>query len=228
MYLSLESKNNPNNSFSMNSSYKRDNLNDSLDKKIDVERAHSRVNRVESMKSNIFNSEMKTKENLKFKPEIKNKIINDEKTEKPAQNKVYNKSNISTVFDWTRTNTEVVFKRKQSEANIDEKYSPALMKRRNLVSELDDSNVKNFKSIQLKGPDESEIQKQEITDVIREKFGSNQARIKKNMDTISVLHTHDTYMNNLKSIFSYNKSRKRTEKANPSQLKTSTTLTSLT
>lgn len=202
MYMSLETKNNPNNSFSLNSSYRKDTLEDSFDKKIDVVRSNSKINRVESNKSNIFHNEAKTKENQSFKPQFKNKT--EEKIENQAPKRQGNKSNISTVFDWKNTNTELAFKKKQisepSSSCTEEKYSATKMKRRNLVSEFDDPNTKNYKPTQSHGPDQEVVQKQEIVELIKEKFGSNQARIKKNMDSVSSLHNHDTYMTHLKGM----------------------------
>ena len=77
-------------------------------KKIDVNNKNPKVNRVESLKSNIFNSDFKQKENINSQPNFKT-----EKDERPNVNtKKIVKSDISTVFDWKNTNTEIVFKKR--------------------------------------------------------------------------------------------------------------------
>lgn len=196
MYLSLESRNNSNNSFALNSSYKIDNTDERPEKKIDVANRNSKINRVESLKSNIFYSEAKLKENINSTSINIKPNTNEEKIENNPPKKVTNKTLVSTVFDWTKTNTEVIYKNKQSTTD---NSSPSMRKLRNLVSELDEPKVKNFQSVKDNLNNETEDQKKEITQIMKERLGSNQSKLKKNIENISHLHNHETYMNDLKS-----------------------------
>ena len=164
-------------------------------KKIDVNNKNPKVNRVESLKSNIFNSDFKQKENINSQPNFKT-----EKDERPNVNtKKIVKSDISTVFDWKNTNTEIVFKKR----NSDEKFSPAVFKRRNLMSELDDNKVKKceYDTSNVNIDNDNVIQKKEISNIMEERYGTNHSRMKKNLDSVSQLQNPESVINYVKSKF---------------------------
>lgn len=217
MYLSLDNKNNNlNNSFTINNTETND---IPMDKTIDVQNKNSKVNRVESLKSNIFNSVNKLNQNIKSQP-----VFKTLKEDKPQviTSKKFSKSNISTVFDWKNTNTEVAFKKRNSSKNKEsEEMNSTTFKKRNLISEFDDKMVKNYNYETLKKttPNENDVQKKEISMVMNERFGSNQSRMKKNVDNVSVLQNHDSVMKNIKSIILLIQSVKRIDKLKAFQLR---------
>ena len=173
---------------------------DISNKKIDVSKQNSMVNRVESMKSNIFHSEMKNKENSNFSVVISNAKTNRERKDNPvSQNQVKNKTLVSTVFDWTNINTELVFKNKHSSGYNSESYTPAKMKLKNLVSEMDEPSLKNYQSKLTTASDETESHRKEIREIMKEKYGTNNPRMQRNIESTSNMNNCESYIRDLKS-----------------------------
>jgi hypothetical protein len=199
MYLSHDKSNSGSHSICLTTPHKvaKDEV---CDKKIDVTTKNSLVNRVESMKSNIFHSEMKNKENTNFSVVNSNPKTNNEKKDNPvSQNKIKNKTLVSTVFDWTSTNTELVFKKKQLSGYNSESYTPAKMKMKNLVSEMDEPSLKNYQSKLTTARDEIESHRKEIREIMKEKYGTNNPRMQRNIESISNMNNCQSYIRDLKS-----------------------------
>lgn len=173
--------------------------------------------RVDSLKSNIFNSERKGKENIKFTQSIPIESKNNLNSINIVPKKI-NKSNISTAFDWTYKNTESSLNKRleNSKETESERYDPAKMKRKNLIAEFDEKGVKNYNidMNKIKLNDEKEIQKKEICELMKKKYGTNEAKMKRNFDSVSYLNNNESLINNLKSIFYFLifKLKKKTDK----------------
>ena len=196
MYLSLDRKKLiPHSSFAITNS-----PNIKLDVKKEDVNKDPKEKRFDSMKSNIFNSERKGKENVKSTQSLHSDSKNKQENSNNVVPKKINKSNISTAFDWTYRNTESVIN--ESSQNIKEPDFPAKMKRKNLVSEFDEKAVKNYNMDinKTKTQDEKEIQKKEISDLMKQKYGTNVSRMKRNFDSVSSLNNHESYINILKSM----------------------------
>lgn len=213
MYLSQDKTNTNTLSFCLSTTHKMEN-DESCDKKKDFSKNNSLVNKVESMKSNIFHSENKYKENLNTTVTNLNKKNKKETAENPISsvNIIKNKTNVSTVFDWTKTNTELVFKNRYSENNTKDNYTPSKMKMKNLISELDEPNSKNYQSKLNTASDDLEIQKKQIKEIMKEKYGSNNSRMQRNIESISNMHNYESYIKDLKSIILFIKLIRRIDK----------------
>ena len=199
MYLSLDKNNANQNSPFKISLTQNEKLNVS---NLDINK-DPKENRVDSLKSNIFHSETKSNENIK-RGLTNTNLKNFTENSVNVVSKKINKSNISTAFDWTIKKTDIELKNKSenSKEYDSEKYNPAKMKRRNLVAEFDIKGVKNY-NIDLNNTtitDQNEIKKKEISDIMKQKYGTNVSRMKKNFDSISSLNDNESFLNNLKSI----------------------------
>lgn len=135
---------------------------------------------------NIFNATSKTFDG-----------DNHSTTSEQLTNSNSKRSKWSTKLDWKNTNTEILFDKENKELSVKGEYSPQRMKTELLLGHLETNNnitTENYYSPKKERPSDEKKEKiEEMQTKLREKFGNNQNKIKKNIEQISSLHDKDFY-----------------------------------